>query len=39
MKTVIVSDIPKTENPHGIEAKKIHENEHVQSVHNILTSK
>jgi mannose-6-phosphate isomerase-like protein (cupin superfamily) len=33
MKTVIISDIPKTENPHGIEAKKIHENDHVQVVH------
>jgi quercetin dioxygenase-like cupin family protein len=38
MKTVILSDIPKTENPHGIEAKKIHENEYVQAVHITLNS-
>jgi quercetin dioxygenase-like cupin family protein len=38
MKTVILSDISKTENPHGIEAKKIHENDHVQVVHMTLKS-
>lgn len=33
MKTINYLDSAATQNPHGIEAKKIHENEHVQIVH------
>ena len=38
MKKVKISDLPKTDNPHGIEAKRVHENEHVQAVHITLKS-
>lgn len=38
MKTVTISDVQRTMNPHGVEAKKIHENNHVQVVHLTLKS-
>ena len=33
MKTINYLDTAAVQNPHGIEAKKIHENDHVQTVH------
>lgn len=33
MKTINYLDTAAVKNPHGIEAKKIHENNHVQAVH------
>jgi quercetin dioxygenase-like cupin family protein len=33
MKTISYLDSAAKQNPHGIEAKKIHENDHVQTVH------
>jgi quercetin dioxygenase-like cupin family protein len=36
MKTIRYKDIETTKNPHGVEAKKIHDNENVQVVHMVL---
>jgi len=36
MKTVRPGEINPTQNPHGVEAKRIHENENVQVVHMLL---
>ncbi len=36
MKTINYKEIETTKNPHGVEAKKIHENENVQVVHMLL---
>jgi mannose-6-phosphate isomerase-like protein (cupin superfamily) len=36
MKTTSYKEIETTKNPHGVEAKKIHENEFVQVVHMLL---
>ena len=36
MKTISYKEIETTKNPHGVEAKKIHENENVQVVHMLL---
>ncbi len=36
MKTISYNEIEITKNPHGVEAKKIHENENVQVVHMLL---
>jgi len=36
MKTISYNEIETTKNPHGVEAKKIHENENVQIVHMLL---
>lgn len=36
MKTISYKEIETTKNPHGVEAKKIHDNENVQVVHMIL---
>jgi len=36
MKTISFNEIETTKNPHGVEAKKIHENENVQVVHMLL---
>lgn len=33
MKTTLISDVPAGQNPHGVEARKFHENEFVQAVH------
>ena len=33
MKTINYNEIEATKNPHGVEAKKIHDNENVQVVH------
>jgi len=33
MKKVKAAEFARSENPHGVEAKKIHENENVQTVH------
>ena len=33
MKTIIYHEAIPTKNPHGIDARKIHDNEHVQVVH------
>lgn len=38
MKTITISDLQKTMNPHGVEAKKILENNYVQVVHITLKS-
>ena len=36
MKTINYKEIEPTKNPHGVEAKKIHDNENVQVVHMLL---
>ena len=36
MKTINYNEIETTKNPHGVEAKKIHDNENVQVVHMLL---
>jgi len=36
MKTISYKEIETTKNPHGVEAKKIHDNENVQVVHMLL---
>jgi|SRR5665647_723917 len=36
MKTISYKEIETARNPHGVEAKKIHENEYVQVVHMLL---
>jgi len=36
MKTISYKEIETSKNPHGVEAKKIHENENVQVVHILL---
>ena len=36
MKTINYKEIEATKNPHGVEAKKIHDNENVQVVHMLL---
>jgi len=36
MKTISYKEIETARNPHGVEAKKIHENEYVQEVHMLL---
>jgi mannose-6-phosphate isomerase-like protein (cupin superfamily) len=36
MKTISYKEIETTKNPHGVEAKKIHDNETVQVVHMLL---
>ena len=36
MKTISYKKIETTRNPHGVEAKKIHDNENVQVVHMLL---
>jgi len=36
MKTIGLNEIRTTQNPHGVEAKRIHENENVQVVHMLL---
>lgn len=33
MKTIEIKNVPVNPNPHGIETRKFHENEHVQAVH------
>lgn|SRR5450759_692771 len=33
MKAIEIKNIPVSPNPHGIETRKFHENEHVQAVH------
>lgn len=33
MKPIFINDVPVNQNPHGIETRKFHENEHVQAVH------
>jgi hypothetical protein len=33
MKTIEIKNVPVSSNPHGIETRKFHENEHVQAVH------
>jgi mannose-6-phosphate isomerase-like protein (cupin superfamily) len=33
MKAKEIKDVPVSPNPHGIETRKFHENEHVQAVH------
>lgn len=36
MKTISYKEIEKAKNPHGVEAKKLHDNENVQVVHILL---
>jgi mannose-6-phosphate isomerase-like protein (cupin superfamily) len=36
MKTIDYNEIKTTQNPHGVEAKRIHENENVQVIHMLL---
>lgn len=38
MKTINYKDATTTNNPHGVDARKIHDNEHVQVVHMCLKS-
>lgn len=33
MKTININEVPASQNIHGIETKKFHENDHVQAVH------
>lgn len=33
MKTIEIKNIPINPNPHGIDIRKFHENEHVQAIH------
>jgi mannose-6-phosphate isomerase-like protein (cupin superfamily) len=33
MKTIEIKNIPINPNPHGIDTRKFHENEHVQAIH------
>ena len=33
MKAIEIRNVPVSSNPHGIETKKFHENDHVQAVH------
>jgi mannose-6-phosphate isomerase-like protein (cupin superfamily) len=33
MKTIEIKNVPMSPNPHGVETRKFHENEHVQAVH------